>query len=324
MIDKIIIIFLGLMTLRDIIAFSGIVPQNKKYSWIIYNNYDSYIISETLKSVGIDKQDVKNLIEKKTFEKNHHVISLENLIEIISKYIIYHQGKVQYGYKTPINTTFYISTVEASYEPDYLSWMCFLLNDLVLDNYNKNIIPKLPDFIITPKGGNTHLGRTFADSKNILFVTSKYSVRSTYVTFLKSEYEYNLKTNYEGSWSLLEKQKNSGEDKLYGIVVDCNTTTGEQIIDTINDFNYLISELNLNIEQITDAFTLFRPVDNDKCDIDEKFKRNGFKLHRYFDLTESNKELIIKERGQNDRLNVYLKRDLIKIHKILEEIQLME
>lgn len=323
MIDKIILIFLGLMTLRDIIAFSGIVPQNKKFSWIIYNNYDSYIINETLKSVGIEKQDVKSLISKKTFEKTHHEINLENLIEIISKYIIYHQGKVEYGYKTPINTTFYISTVEAAYEPDYLSWMCFLINDLVLDNYNKKNIPKLPDFIITPKGGNTHLGRTFADSRNILFVTSKYSVRSTYVTFLKNEYEYNLKTNYEGSWKLLEKQKDSEQDKLYGIVVDCNTTTGEQIIDTISDFNHLISELKLNVEQITDAFTLFRPVDNEECDIDQKFESSGFKLHRYFDLTESNKELIIKEKGQQDRLNVYLKRDLKKIQKILEEIRVM-
>lgn len=325
MIEKIIIYFLGVMTLRELIAFSGLIPKDMKFSWIIYNTYDKFIINETLKSLGIERKDVINVIKEKKFTKDYHKINKDNLIEIISKYIIYHEGKVEYGYKTPINTTYYISTVEASYDSEYLSWMCFLMNDLVLDTYKKMRIKKMPDFILTPKGGNTHLGRIYADNRKILFLTSKYSVKSTYVTFLKNEYEYNLKTNYEGSWKLLETlSKNGSIDKLYGIVVDCNTTTGEQILDMMKDFNKLVTDLNLNIDEVTDAFTLFRPVDNKKCDIDEKFKNHGFMLHRYFDLSEENKELIISQKGTKDRLNIYLKKDRLKISQILENIQFRE
>lgn len=309
------------MTLREVIASSGIIPQNRKYSWIIYNNYDNYIINETLKRVGIEKKDITNTIGKKAYTSIKQKVGLENLIEIISKFMVNHEGKVQYGYKSPIQTNFYISTVEASYDTHYLNWMCLLLGDLVLDAFNKQIIPQMPDFILTPKGGNTHLGRIFADNKGILFVTSKYSVNSTYVTFLKDDFEYNLRTNYEGSWALLERQKAENSGKLFGIIIDCNTTTGEQIIDTMKDFNHLVSSLQLNIASLTTAFTLFRPVDNEACNIDQKFEQNGYRLCRYFDLSESNKEAIIRGKGKKEKLCVYINSELSIIRKILQEIE---
>ncbi len=322
MIDRIILYFLGIMTLRELISFSGLIPRNKKFSWLIYNTYEKYVIDDTMKAVGIEKTDIKNIVKEKKFSKNGQIVSLENLIEIISKYIIFHEGKVEYGNRILIDTTYYISTVEAVYESEYLRWMCCLINDLVSKSYRENG-KRAPDFILTPKGGNTHFGRTYAESREIMFITSKYSVKSSYVTFLKGDFEYNLKTNYEGSWQLFERQKNSDE-KLYGIIVDCNTTTGEQIVDTMNDFNYLVKELGLNVDIVTEAYTLYRPIDKEKCDIDTVLGKNGYHLHRFFDLSERNKELVIKYKGKKDRLNIHKKKDLKKIHKILNEITILE
>lgn len=337
-IDVIVLAWLGLMTLRGVIASSGIIPRNKKLSWLIYNTYETELVIQALKSAGItqydkalvnkaltdagiERKDIKSLISRKKFETDHHGINLENLVEIISKYLIFHEGKIEYGYKTPINTTFYISSVEASHDEEYLEWMCILLNNLILEKNNQHLIEYMPDFIVTPKGGNTHLGRTYAKKRSILFITSKYSLRSSYVTFLTGTSEYELKTNYEGSWQLLEYQKVQQEgEKLHGIVVDCNTATGEQIVDTMVDFNNLLSKSGINVAPLKYAFTLYRSTDNSLCDVDARFEENGFHLFRYFDLSEAVKRLIWEKRGSQDRLSVYSKEDRDTIKGILKQI----
>lgn len=340
-IDLIIIAWLGLMTLRSVIANSEVFPRDKKYSWLIYSKYETGLVIQALKEAGIteydkalvnrvlidagiEREDIKSLISKKKFESDYHEINLENLIEIISKYLICHEGKVEYGYKTPIKTQFYISSVEASHDEEYLEWMCILLNSLILDKKNQRSIEFLPDFIVTPKGGNTHFGRTYAEKRHIFFITSKYSLRSSYVKFLTGTSEYELKTNYEGSWQLLEHQKRKEKDeKLCGIVVDCNTATGEQIVDTMVDFNNLISESGINVEPLKYAFTLYRSTDNSLCNVDAKFEEKGFRLFRYFDLSEAVKKLIWEKRGNQDRLGVYSKEDRETIKGILKQIDIL-
>lgn len=340
-IDFIVIAWLGLMTLRGVIANSGVVPRDKKYSWLIYNKYETDLVVQALKEAGIteydktlvnraltdagiERKDIRGLISKKKFEDNYREINLENLIEIISKYLICHEGRVEYGYKTPIKTTFYISSVEASHDEEYLEWMCILLNSLILEKKDDNLIEYLPDFIVTPKGGNTHFGRTYADKRHIFFITSKYSLRSSYVKFLTRTSEYELKTNYEGSWKLLENQESrQKDDKLHGIVVDCNTATGEQIVETMVDFNKLISKSGINVAPLKYAFTLYRSTDNNLCNVDAKFEENGFRLFRYFDLSEAAKKLIWEKRGHQDRLDVHLEEDKKTIEEILKQIELL-
>lgn len=340
-IDFIVIAWLGLMTLRGLVANSGVVPRDKKYSWLIYSKYETELVIQALKAAGIteydktlvnralidagiEREDIKGLISKKKFETDYHGINLENLLEIISKYLICHEGKVEYGYKTPIKTTFYISSVEASHDEEYLEWMCILLNSLILQMKEQHSIEYLPDFIVTPKGGNTHFGRTYAEKRHIFFVTSKYSLRSSYVKFLTGTSEYELKTNYEGSWQLLEYQKGRQKDrKLHGIVVDCNTATGEQIVDTMVDFNNLIYKSGINVEPLKYAFTLYRSTDNSLCDVDAKFEEKGFRLFRYFDLSEVVKKLIWEKRGSQDKLGVYLKKDRETIKEILKQIEIL-
>lgn len=53
---------------------------------------------------GLEQDDIKNLTKRKKFETDHHEIDVQDLMEIISKYIICHEGKVEYGYKTPVKT----------------------------------------------------------------------------------------------------------------------------------------------------------------------------------------------------------------------------
>lgn len=337
-IDILIIAWLSLMTLRGLIADSNIFPRDKKFSWLIYSkhetelvrqalkeagimDYDKQLVTSALKEAGITRDDIKHLILKKQFEKDDHEINEEHLVEIISHFILRHEGKMQYGFKTPIQTLYYVSSVEASYDPIYLNWMCNLLIGLIMKKYESKELRRLPDFIITPKGGNTRFGLASAEKMHILFITSKYSLRSSYVSFLSGDSTYELMTNYEGFWELHDKQKECENSGLYGIVVDCNTATGEQIIDTMIDFNKLVSNSKQNIEPLEHAFTLYRSVDNSQCDVDKKFKEIGFALHRYFDLSEADKKCIVEKRGEKQRLNVYSKEDLPVIQDILSSIK---
>lgn len=85
--NSIILGFLGAMTLRDLIAVYGLFPRNKRFSFLIYNNYDNYIVKETLKAVGIEAKDVTNTIYKRKF-KDVGNIGIRELIQIISRYLI--------------------------------------------------------------------------------------------------------------------------------------------------------------------------------------------------------------------------------------------
>ena len=336
--DILIITWLGLMTLRELIAASNIFPRDKKLSWLIYNkqetelvrqalkeagitDYDKRLVASVLKEAGIEREDVRQLILQKQFEKDKREVNEENLVEIISRFILRHEGEIQYGFKTPIRTQYYISSIEASYDPTYLNWMCILLNGLILDARDSGQLRRIPDFIITPKGGNTRLGLAYAEKLQILFITSKYSLRSSYVSFLSGDSNYELRTNYEGFWELYERQKSCEGAGLYGVVVDCNTATGEQIIDTMLDFNKLVKDAKLKIEPLAHAFTLYHSVDNSQCDVDKRFKEKGFALHRYFDLSEADKAYILEKRGAKQRLDVYSKEDLPVIRDVLSVIK---
>lgn len=325
--DHLILGFLGIMTLRDLIAMSGLFPRNKKYSFLIYNNYDNYIIKETLKSVGIEKRDIMNTIYEKGLNYGGD-IGIKNLIQIISQYLIKVKGNVQYGNNPVITTKYYIATVEATYSDnkDYLSWMCHLLGDLIINNLKKNNYMNRPDFIITPKGGNTNLGRAYAYSTNALFITSKYrSLKSSYVMFNPGEPEFELKTNYEGAWELIKKAESLEQGKkLFGVVVTCTTATGEQIVETMKSFNSFVKRMNLPIEPVKYAFTLYRAIDNNELNIDVKFEQLNYALYRYFDLSENNKELIYNKKEKREYLDVHKAEDIIIMNQIIGKLSLLQ
>lgn len=323
--NSMIIGFLGAMTLRDLIAVYGLVPRNKRFSFLIYNNYDNYIVKETLKAVGLETKDITNTIYKRKF-KDGEDIGIRELIQLISKYLIRAEGNIQYGKTTKISTKYYISTVEATYKREYLRWMRHLLGSLISNVLSQESSMHTPDFIITPKGGNTNLGRSYANYTKALFITSKYqSLESSYVSLESGESEFGLKTNYEGAWKLIDKAQSLEKGrKLFGVVVDCNTATGDQIVETLASFNSLVDDLGLPIESVKYVFTLYRAIDNTKYDIDSRFKTHGYKLYRYFDLSESNKELIYKKRGnKKEFLDVYKKRDVKEIDSIIKDIKML-
>lgn len=326
--DSIILGFLGIMTLRELIAMFGVFPRDKKLSFLIYNNYDSYLVKETLKALGLEKKDITNTIYAKKITNSVKAgnIGKRHLIQILSQFLICIDGNAQYGVQTVISTKYYITTAEATYYEEYLDWMCHLLGNLILEKLRENGISNKPDFIITPKGGNTNLGKAFANRSNSLFITSKYiSIRGTYVSLSSGKPEFNLKTNYEGAWELINRANSiKNNQKLYGIVVDCNTATGEQIEETLSSFNSLVKRLELPIEPVKNVFTLYRAIDNEKCDIDTKFKEHDYRLYRYCDLSESNKEEIYKQRGKKNRLDVHYRKDVKKIDNIIKQIRFFD
>lgn len=336
-INYVILSWLGLMTLRSILANSDVFPRGKKYSWLIYGNYDvdlivnalkqagiheydSSLVKQALDDAGIKQQDIANLAIQRRVNPNFDTVGREHLIEIISRYILFNSSMVQYGNKRKVKTSYYICTVEASQDAEYLKWMSILLVSLITDAIQKEELSKTPDFILTPKGGNTILGLKIAEMFDIPFLTSKFSIKNPYAPSVTGNSEYDLRTCFEGSWKLYEKQASNPDNPLCGIVVDCNTSTGEQIIDSVEYLNKLSENSGLSLIPIAHVFTLYRSVDNKGGDIDDLMKTAGIKYHRFFDLSEESKMKIYTERGEKEKLDVFSQEDLVKIRSILETL----
>ena len=283
--------------------------------------YDPRLTWRVLFDAGITQKDIRQFIFKYAAEQNGNRAEPRHLIEIISKYILDFDGGFNYGNKTEINTEYYICSVEASRDPEYLNWMVSLLCKLISKAEKEGVI-RSPNFILTPKGGNIFLGNAVAERFGIPFVTSKYSLVGSHVDIITNDETYDIKTNYEGSWKLFERTGllEPGQ-KLYGIVVDDTTATGEQIVDAITDFNKKAGKAALQVYDIGHAFTLFCAVDDDKCKIDELFEENRITLHRYFDLSEKAKQAIVTARGDQRKLSVYSAEDRAQIDELLAKLK---
>ena len=66
--------------------------------------------------------------------------------------------------------------------------------------------------------------------------------------------------------------------------MDCNTSGGSELMETITEFNRLLSETGWAVTQLSEAYVLFRP--DNQADIDSRFRSNQLRIYRYLDLNE--------------------------------------
>ena len=312
--EWVILTILGFFSFRDIIAAFGNVPRNNKwYSKLLYGNYDENLIEKVLSNWGYsDKtavainKSVKEIAKKtqKIDVKNH----FEKLLFLLAKYTMHFPANVYYS--TDINSRFYVDTMEASTNESSLIEM----TDLMINLINKSKISH-PDVIVVPKGGNVELAQTVAMKFGAKLVVVKDKSDDSRATSIGSSNNDCHKVNIEGSWELFKQKKKRA------ILIDCNTSKGTQLINAVKEFNFAIDS-GMKVKKITDVFVLYR-VDDGNTQIDEMFRDENCKLHRYFDLNEDCKELLYNLQSNYIKNNatIYDKKIKGEIESIIEQLR---
>lgn len=289
--DDAILTILGIAGIRDIIAFTGFVPVDKKFSWLIYGKYDDAIIERVLIHLGYSKRHAEEIHkglssrEKKTLTDVDIDTCYRRLIAIISACIIPLKDEMRYG---NCHTRYYIHTMQGSQDDELLKAMAFLLMKLIKSKFDSGN-DSIPDYIIVPKSGNTRLGQLIADYLGIKCILHKSSKGDrSYARAGRGstdEIVLDYRINFEGAFYL------DTDRPLKGIVLDCNASDGTSLIETALSFNRVIDHLNFKFPPITEIYTLFRA--NNK-NIDHHLQAQKLRLYHYFDLTEEIKEDIAK------------------------------
>lgn len=275
--DDITLFFLGLFSIRQLIAENLEVPLPEKWKWLIYNK----------------KSLERPILCRRAYEKDNMITTktpsstiIENILELDCRHVKYYADGLGHGRSTLIQSKYFINTLEASYDEEDLGIMTSAIRSLIAHS-------KLPfseiDFILYLKSGNQLLARNIfknVDSE-MLYVCRLDGNYSSYP--LKSNVEAHMfSVQFENLDALLKAAKGSRSGKLTGIVVDCSISTGNGIKETIVQFNKLIENHNLNINKVEHAFVLYahKPFNDNAA--------NGYTLHRYFDMDEKTRELIYK------------------------------
>lgn len=297
--SSLILLILGLETVRNVIAWIGLFPRDHKYSWVVYRSYNDIVIKEVLRYLGISENELNKIRDTNKVIVNNHQNSddslkgsCKKLVSLLSRYTYNTDIELTYGKMTPVKTRYYINTMEASKKPNDLEMMSHIMWSLVKSSISND--HGVIDFIITPKIGNPVFGYEFAKIYNMTFMLRKSDIDKSRANFFPrvdsaGSARDNLRVNYEGFQYLLEKLNDipNYSKPLYGIVMDCNASGASEIYSTMLEFNALIEKANLKIEKLKYAYILFRP--DVSSDVDARFSEAGFVLKRYFDLNEHTK-----------------------------------
>lgn len=322
---KIILGILSLDTIRTIIAMIGWVKPESKYSWIIYGRYERNLIITALKDLGFDhcksEEISKNLKKISEFERNSYGVTRENaaqqLVILISKYIVAFDKPIQYGGTRTTKSSYYIDTMEMSHNEKDRQLMVSLMAHLYSVNNNSD----KPTIIITPKGGNPLFAQAVAKHYASNFIVAKSTNDKSRITSVGEDAAMDFLINYEGSWNI---GTSSNNHKC--IVVDCNTSGGSQLMDIIHNLREILNKTNeVKIIEPNEAYVLFRADSGQGHDVDQMFRDNNCKLYRFFDLDEELKTQIfaLKQQAKNDgRLpDIYFSKDKEQVDKIIEKIK---
>lgn len=327
-VNNVILLILGLDTIRSIIAYMGIVKQESHLGRIIYGRYGKTTIKAALKDMGFSDKSAEKASKtlKKAAKDNIDFPwrdSPYRLLYILSKYTIAFQSDISYGLVTRYNTyrsssKYYINTMEAVHEKEDLHNMaCCMINLIKKERINF-------DFIVVPKGGNPILAQSVASICKVPLIIAK-DRNDAARPEEEDEIDKLFKIIFEGLNCVLEK-KYSESKNLTGIVLDCNTSGGTQLLNIITDFNNMITKCDMPINPICNCFTLFRlakGVEQDNSDF-VKVSRKGFncKIKKIFSTKKDNNVTINIDKKFNDK-NCSLKRffdidedDKAKLHEI--------
>lgn len=322
--NKLIIFILGLDTIRAFIAATGIIDRNLPIiGRILYGKYDEDVLTAALRRLGYGKKESTSIVSKlKNKEKKSQNFSKKNtagyLLNILSKYTIEFQNEISYGLiaaeKRVSYSKYYINTMDAVHNND-------ILNDLSLGMIrliNKSV--QTVDYIIVPKGGNPLLAQRIAEQLgiNLIIAKDKNDSARPPQNGGEEEKEKVFGIRYEGVRDVLEKAKEGRKQK--GIIIDCNTSGGTQLLNIAKEFNSFISTGFEKIEPISEIFVLFKlvkmdPETNTEVKIDNAFNDINCHLHRFFDLDEGDKSVLAQLPDDDYYMNENRIEELIKTLK---------
>lgn len=319
-INAIILIVLGLDSLRMIIAMLGIVKRETPFfGRIIYGKYDAIVLKETLREMGYGRQQterivgkVKNVVREDKYPKKDAALKL---IYLLSQYIDKFDNTISYGLvsdgKQLSYSNYYINTMEAVHNNGVLKSLSHIMIQLMKYNKENKI-----DFIIVPKGGNPLFAQQISSELGVSLILAKDQNDSAKPQGKRESMELGL-IKYEGLKHMLDKYH---KGKLNGIVLDCNTSGGTQLSTIINEFNELIKKCDYPIKRIKKCYVLFKLVKVDQksgreVNIDKRFSDLGVRLYRFFDLDEEDKRQIYGVSSYIDYYEAYNSEELHNIRK---------
>lgn len=283
--DSITIFFLGLFSVRQLIAENIDIPLPPKFRWLIYNKKKC---GQPVLCRRAYETDL--LVDKKQSSSS----IVEKLLELDSRHIKYFEDGLGHGRSPRVQSKYFINTLEASYNENDLATMTTAIRSLIQSS-------ELPfnqvDFVLYIKSGNQILARNIYNNvgNSMIYVCRQDSNSSRYPLQPKAA-AHMYSVQFENLDTLLNAAKSYHGGKLTGIVVDCSVSTGDGIKEAINQFNQLIDKENLNINKIEHAFVLYahRPYSDEEC--------KNFTLHRFFDMDEKTRELIYKVHKGKDNV----------------------
>lgn len=323
----IIVLILGIDSIRAILASLGIINPDTKLGHIIYGKRDKTIIYSVLKDLGYSSEITDDIVinlkevPKSVFMANAGVNAEDadvQLIILLSRYILEFSDIILYGGKSLTKSNYYIDTMEISYNKDDKQKLAAIMVCLL---YSKRGKKKAPDLIITPKGGNPIFVQQVAVNLNSHLISAKSMSDKSRIK-LTNETAHPQKeflVNYEGSWSV-EKKK----EKQDCVVMDCNASGGSQLIDIVKDLRTLSDKNSIMIQMPSEIYILFR-ADTDGDNIDATFEAHQCTLYRFFDLDEEAKakiyELKSKRQEEGKLPSYYNNEDINKAKDIIQYLK---
>ncbi len=275
----IVLAILAFNTIRDVVAYMGVVPRETKFiGRILYGKYDEDLVAHSLIKLGYSFKEAREK-QKKLKEcikdmEGTTAVTKENapihLILLLAKYIVEFKTPIRYGGKT--ESYYYINTMEIVHDREDSRILCEIMIRLFYSIEEEDI-----NAVFVPKSGNPLFAERVAERLNIPSVFIKDNKEKSK---LHSENEKNVyQINFEG----ISKIKNECEN-IRCPIIDCNVSGGSQMQTAIKEVN----REGLNAK-ITEAYILFR-VDDKEHDIESAFHNLNVNLYRYFDLDEEVKK----------------------------------
>ena len=317
---SIILGLLSLDTIRALIAMTGWVKPEAKYSWVIYGRYERNLIVSGLKELGFQEKKservLNNLRLVSANERDMYGITKDNVVEqlviLISRYIVHFDQPIQYGGRRTTTSSYYIDTMEMSHNEKDKQLMVSIMAFLYA-YHNNSTKPKV---VITPKGGNPLFAQAVAKYYGTTFIVAKSSNDKSRITSVTDDPYTDFRINYEGAWNVA-----SGTNIQECIIVDCNTSGGSQLIDIVHDIRRIFSQTSaVKISPPNKVYVLFRA----DSDVDRKFKDNQCELYRFFDLDEDIKARIyrLKKSVGDERVpDLYYSEDKRQVDEIIDQMK---
>ena len=203
---SIILGLLSLDTIRALIAMTGWVKPEAKYSWVIYGRYERNLIVSGLKELGFQEKKservLNNLRLVSANERDMYGITKDNVVEqlviLISRYIVHFDQPIQYGGRRTTTSSYYIDTMEMSHNEKDKQLMVSIMAFLYA-YHNNSTKPKV---VITPKGGNPLFAQAVAKYYGTTFIVAKSSNDKSRITSVTDDPYTDFRINYEGAYFL--------------------------------------------------------------------------------------------------------------------------